>query len=86
MRLLRKGGKEMITIKDVSKKAAENLFLACGSGNFMRSAVNGDIYDKISCSDKVSILFHPRYGYVILESDVGQAELRVEEFSTITIL
>ena len=78
--------REMIPIRDVSKKAAENLFLACGSDNFMKSSLNGDIYDKISCSDKVSIAFHPTYGYVLLESDSGQAELFTDDFSTITIL
>ena len=78
--------REMITIRDVSKKAAENLFLACGSDNFMKSSLHGDIYDKISCSDKVSIAFHPTYGYVLLESDSGQAELFTDDFSTITIL
>ena len=85
----KKGGKKMITIRDVSKKAAENIFLVCGSDNFMKSpdeVSEHDIYDKISCSDKVSIAFHPTYGYVLLESDSGQAELFTDDFSTITIL
>ena len=86
MRLIRKGARKMITIKDVSKKAAENLFIACGTDNFMKSSLNGDIYDKISCSDKISIAFHPTYGYALLESDKGQAELFTDDFSTITIL
>ena len=84
--IIKKGGKKMITIRDVSKKAAENIFLACGSDNFMKSSLNGDIYDNISCSNKVSIAFHPTYGYVLLESDTGQAELFTDDFSTITIL
>lgn len=86
---IKKGGKKMITIRDVSKKAAENLFLSCGTDNFTKSpeeVAEHDIYDKISCSDKVSIAFHPRYGYVLLESDTGQAELYTDDFSTITIL
>lgn len=76
----------MITIRDISKKAAENLFIACGSDNFTKSSLNEDIYEKISCSDKISIAFHPTYGYVLLESNIGQAELFTDDFSTITIL
>jgi len=78
----------MITIRDLYAPEADRMMRLLGEANFCAVEAVGDanIYDKISCNDKVSIAFSPAHGYAILESDLGQFELHTGDFSTITIL
>jgi hypothetical protein len=81
-------GETMITIRDIYAPEADRLMRVLGEANFcaVPTASDANIYDKISCNDKVSVAFSPRHGYAILESDLGQFELQTGDFSTITIL
>lgn len=78
----------MITIRDIYAPEADRMIRLLGEANFcaVPSASDANIYDKISCGDKVSVTFCPSLGYAFLESDLGQFELQTGDFSTITIL
>lgn len=76
----------MITIRDVSKSAADRIIRLLGPSEFTVVGDDGDLYGKVSCSDNIGIAFMPSRGYVILESPIGQADIYTNEFSTITIL
>lgn len=76
----------MISINDVSVEAMKSVARVLGETNFLFTPQVGDLYPKVSCKDKIAITFNPDNCYVKLVSDIGQARLFTNEFSTITIL
>lgn len=76
----------MIIIRDVSVEAMKTIARVLGETYFIFTPEEDGVYPKVSCKEKVSITFNPENDYVKLESNVGQAILLTNEFSTITIL
>ena len=76
----------MISICDVSTAEAHRLTRCLGESNFILTEDEDGVTPKISCKENVSIAFSAKYGYVLLETDIGQFELHTNHFSTITII
>lgn len=78
----------MVVINDVRIDVMNDIAGELGTKNFRR--VDPDyklgIYPKIVLEDTVSCAFHPRYGYILLETDKGQAELYLGDFSEFKII